>query len=156
MLARYGQQRYHSMTEARQQMSFSKVSRSKASAPKRCSLPPTSEVFEQNVARAHLQVAIWLHALDPNPPVLDPTSCGWSQEEGVLSPTTVPPDTSLAPTGLLKLIKCSCRSEMPCSTNKCSCNSSDMACTPFCACQGGQACQNESGKYVLHDEDEED
>ena len=151
MLACYGQQRC-------QQMWFSKVSRSKASAPKLCSLPPTSEAFEQNVATAHLQVAIWLHALDPNPPVLDPTSYGWSQEEGsiALSPTTVPPDTSLAPNGLLKLIKCSCRSEMPCSMNKCSYNSSDMACTPFCACQGGQACQNESGKYVLHDEDEED
>ena len=137
MLACYGQQRCHSMMEARQQMWFSKVSRSKASTPKLCSLPPTSEVFEQNVARTHLQVAIWLHAFDPNRPVLDPTSYGWSQEGSTaLSPTTVPPDTSLAPTGLLKLIKCSCRSEMPCSTNKCSCNSSD--------------------KYVLHDEDEED
>ncbi|KAI0233572.1 Peroxisomal targeting signal 2 receptor [Lamellibrachia satsuma] len=42
---------------------------------------------------------------------------GWSQEEEstVLSPTTVPPDTSLAPTGLLKLLKCSYRSEMPCT-----------------------------------------
>ena len=73
MLVCYGQQRCHSMTEARQQMWFSKESRSKASAPKLRSLPPTSEAFEQNVARAHLQVAIWLHALDPNPPVLDPT-----------------------------------------------------------------------------------
>ena len=93
MLACYGQQRCHSMTEARQQMWFSKVSRSKASAPKLCSLPSTIEAFEQNVARAHLQVAIWLHALDPNPPVLDPTSCCWSHEEGstALSPTTVPP-----------------------------------------------------------------
>ena len=139
-------------------MWFSILSRSKATTLKLCSLPPTSEAFEQNVARAHLQVAIWLHALDPNPPVSDPTSYGQSQEEGstALSPTTVPLDTSLAPTGLLKLMKCSCRRDMPCSTNKCSCNSSDMACTPFCACQGGQVCQNESGKYVLHDEDEED
>ena len=156
MLACCGQQRCHS--EARQQMWFSKVSRINASAPKLCSLLPTNKAFEQNVARAHLQVAIWLQALDPNPPVLDPTSYGWSQKEGstALSSTTVPADTSLAPTELLKLIKCSCRSEMPCSTNKCSCNSSDMACTPFCSCQGEQACQNESGKYVLHDEDEED
>ena len=92
MLVCYGQQRCLSMTEARQQMWFSKVSRSMASAPKLCSLPPTSEAFEQNVARAHLQVAIWLHALDPNPPVLDPTYYGWSQAEGstALSPTTVP------------------------------------------------------------------
>ena len=107
MLACYGQQRCHLTMEVRQQMWFSKVSRSKASAPKLCSLPPTSE-------------AIWLHALDPNPPVLDPTSYGWSQEEGstALHRTTVPPDTSLTPTGLLKLIKCSCQSEMPCSMNK--------------------------------------
>ena len=77
MLACYGQQRCHSMMEACQQMWFSKVSRSKASAPKLCSLPPTSEAFEQNVARVHLQVAIWFHALDPNPPVLDPTPYGW-------------------------------------------------------------------------------
>ena len=129
-------------------MWFSKVSRNKASVPNLCSLPSTSEAFEQNVARAHLQVTIWLHAFGPNPPVLDPTSYGWSQEEGSteLSPTTVPSDTSLAPTVLLKLTKCSCRSEMPRSTNKCSCNSSDMACTSSYACQGGQACQNESGK----------
>ena len=95
MLAFYGQQRCHSMTEARQQMWFSKLSRSKSSARKLCSLPPTSEAFEQNVARTHLQVAIWLHTLDLNPPVLDPTSYGWSQEEGstALSPTTVPPQT---------------------------------------------------------------
>ena len=92
MLTCYGRQRCHSMTEARQQMWFSKVGRSKASAPKLCSLPPTSEAFAHNVARAHLQVAIWLHALDPNPLVLDRTSYGWSHEEGstALSPTTVP------------------------------------------------------------------
>ena len=97
MLACYGQPRCHSMMEARQQMWFSKVSRSKASAPKLCSLPPTSEAFEQNVARAHLQVAIWLHALYPNPPILDPTSYGWSQEEEstALSSTTVPPPRHL-------------------------------------------------------------
>ena len=127
-------------------MWFSKVSRSKDTAPNLCSLPPTSEAFEQNVARAHLQfVAIWLHALDPNTPVLDPTYYGWSQEERstALSPTTVP-QTSLAPTGLLKLIKCSCRSEMPCNTNKCSCNSSDMACTQFCACQCGLVVESNS------------
>ena len=95
MLACYGQQRYHSIMEARQQMWFCKVSRSKVSAPKLYSLPPTTEAFEQNVARAHLQVVIWFHALDPNPRVLDPTSYGWSQEEGstALSPTTVPPQT---------------------------------------------------------------
>ena len=104
MLVCYGQQRCHSMKQARQQMWFSKVRRSKASAPKLCSLPPTSEAFEQNVARAHLQVAIWVHALDPNPPVLDPTSYNWSQEEGstALSSTTAPPRHLVSPNWVAK------------------------------------------------------
>ena len=51
--------------------------------------------------RAHLQVAIWLQALDPNPAVLDPTSYGWSQEEGstALSPTTGVKEREVGETG---------------------------------------------------------
>ena len=46
------------MTEARQKMWAKKVSQSVASAPKLSSLPPTTESFAQNAARAHLQVAV--------------------------------------------------------------------------------------------------
>ena len=82
MLAWYGQSNCSSFTAAPQKVWGLKVGRSKASAPKLCSLPPTSEVFKENVARAPLQVAVWLHALNPNPPVLKPTDFGWSKEEG--------------------------------------------------------------------------
>jgi len=54
-----------------------------------------------------------------------------------VSPTIVPV-ILLAPTGLLKLIKCSCRSEMPCKTNQCT--------LLFCACQGWYAWKNETVK----------
>ncbi|KAG1683695.1 hypothetical protein GQR58_009834 [Nymphon striatum] len=76
-------------------------------APKLCALPPTTEAFKENVARVHLQVAIWLHALDQDPPSLEPNEHGWSQEEGsnVHNPITVPADILLAPPELLKLIK---------------------------------------------------
>ncbi|KAG1660059.1 Down syndrome cell adhesion molecule-like protein Dscam2 [Nymphon striatum] len=78
-------------------------------APKLCALPPTTEAFKENVARVHLQVAIWLHALDQDPPSLELNEHGWSQEEGsnVHNPITVPADILLAPPELLKLIKCS-------------------------------------------------
>ena len=58
ILACYGQTKCMTMTEARQKMWAKKVSRSNASAPKFSSLPPTTESFAQNAARANLQVAV--------------------------------------------------------------------------------------------------
>ena len=77
------------------------------------SLLPTNEAFNENVARAHLQVTVWRNALQPDPPAIDPTAFGWSLEEAskTLIPTTLPSDTPLAPDDLLKLVRCSCSSE---------------------------------------------
>ena len=47
MRACYGQSNCSSFTEARQKVWALKVCRSKASAPKLCSLPPTSEAFKR-------------------------------------------------------------------------------------------------------------
>ena len=67
---------------------------------------------------AHLQVAIWRH-LEPDPPSLQPTSYGWEQDcSNSLMPTTIPEGTLLAPVQLLKLIRCSCESDMPCTKTK--------------------------------------
>jgi len=63
ILACYGQTKCTSLTEARQKMWVSKVGRSVAGAPKLATLPPTNEAFKENVARAHLQVAVWRNAL---------------------------------------------------------------------------------------------
>ena len=82
MLAYYGQSTCKSMREAHKKLWSSKLSRSNVSAPKLCSLPPTTEAFAENVARAHLQLAVWKMALEPTPPGLDPVANGWSQTEG--------------------------------------------------------------------------
>ena len=122
MLACYGQSQCSSMTEARLKVWTSKVGRSIAGAPKLATLPPTNGAFGENVARAHLQVAIWRHALDSDPPSLQPTSYGWEQEHSnSLMPTTVPEGALLAPVQLLKLIRCSCESDTPCKTRWCGC-----------------------------------
>ena len=68
MLSCYGHPECSSLTDARQKIWSLKVSRSIGAAPKLQSLPPTNEAFTENVARAHLQVAIWKQALELNPP----------------------------------------------------------------------------------------
>ncbi len=159
ILACYNQSGSTSMTEARQKVWSNKVGGKKAGAPKLCSLPPTNEACMQNILRAHLQVAIWRHSLEPNPPDLDPTLYGWSREENSmsLSPNTVSEGTPLAPTDLLKLIRCSCSAEFACSQKKCGCNGSGLACTVFCSCGGSQACFNENTKHAeAHNQDNED
>ena len=129
ILACYGQTKCTSLTGARHKMWANKVGQSVAGAPKLASPPPINEAFNENVARAHLQMAVWRNALQPDPPAIDPTSIGWSLEEGsnTLIPTTLPGDTPLAPDYLLKLMRCSCSSEIPCKTQRCGCSSASLA-----------------------------
>ena len=77
ILACYGQTKCPSLTGARQKKWANKVGQSVAGAPKLASLPPTNEAFNENVARAHLHVAVWRNALQPDQPAIDPTAFGW-------------------------------------------------------------------------------
>ncbi len=91
-------------------------------------------------------------------PSLDPTANGWSWENGSnsFSPKTVPDDIPLVPVELLKLIKCSCVSELSSNTQLCGCNTANLACPVFCACQGGQGCFNEKTKQAIQTDDDDD
>ena len=149
ILACYGQSKCTSLTGERQKMWANKVYQSVAGAPKLASLPSTNEAFNENVARAHLQLAVWRNALQPDPPTIDPTAFGWSLAEGskTLIPTTLPSDTPLASDDSLKLLRCSCSSETPWKIHRSGCSSASLACSVFCACQGGQGCSmKEQGK----------
>ena len=53
----YGMKNFSSMTGCRQRVWAQKTG--KATAPRLCSLPPTTESFHENVLRAHLQVENW-------------------------------------------------------------------------------------------------
>lgn len=147
------------MTEARIKTWLTKTGRKSVSKiPKLCSLPPTSEVFEENVKRAHFQCAIWRKALQ-EPPNLDPTTYGWFRDENTksLQPIMFPTSKSPAPDYILKLVCCSCASETPCSSTKCGCVAANLACTAFCHCQGSSVCRNEQTKAVEEsDNDDED
>ena len=141
ILACYGENT-DSASEARYNLWMKKVSRNIANAPKLQSLPPTDEALFQNIARAHIQVAVWRNSHEPHPPALDPSSYGWYMKDGSLAAVMIPPNTLLAPDTLLKIIKCSCKGEKPCSRQRCSCNISGMTCTFFCNCKGEDECWN--------------
>ena len=132
-----------SMTECRQQLWAQKIGKSTA-APKLCGLPPTTESFEQNVYKAHFQVAQWYSALSGNPPPLNAVDYGWEADEAnkCLIPRNMAEGVPYAPEQILKLVKCGCVSERPCKGANCGCMGHQLPCNMFCACGGGRACLN--------------
>jgi len=140
------------MTECRQQLWTQKIEKSTA-APKLCFLPPTTEAFEQNVYRAHFQVAQWYSAMSGDPPPLNAVDYGWEADEAnkCLIPRNMAEGVPYAPEQILKLVKCGCVSERPCKWANCGCMGHKLPCTMFCACGGGRACLN---AFSIEDADE--
>ena len=84
--------------------------------PKLKSLAPTSEAFAENVKHTYLQASIWMAALEPNPPAMEPFEYGWLKDEHfkALQPLMFPSETQIAPPDVLKMIQCSCAGDQPC------------------------------------------
>ena len=87
----------------------------------------------ENVKRSHLQVCIWKSALDQDPSNLDCTQYVWEKFLCTKSmlPTTVPANVQFA-NYILKLIPCTCTSEMQCTSLRCGYNNPKIACLLFC------------------------
>ena len=96
-------------------------------------LPPTTEVFTENVRRAHLQTFLWKNALQFDLQKLELTDYGWLKEQSTksLQPTTVPSDTLLAPSKILQMIRCTRSSKTLCNSSRCGCNHAKLACTMY-------------------------
>ena len=69
-----------SMTDCRQRQWAHITGKLNASAPKLCTLPPTTEAFMENVKRAHHQVAQWMSTPSGDPPPMDARSYGWEED----------------------------------------------------------------------------
>ena len=139
-----GQTNCDTMSEARVKVWLSKTGKGSSSTPKLCTLPPTTEAFEENVKRAHHQALIWQSLQVHNPPELDSTEYGWVKDDQnkSLQPVILPDEVKLAPEMIRRLNRCGCHSSAPCSSRACSCNSANMKCTIFCVCYN-QGCCNQ-------------
>ena len=152
------QHQCNQMTEARIKAWSTKTGKARKTAPTLASLPPTTESFTENVKRAHLQAIHWNSVLSADPPSLDPTVYGWERDEKTksLSPVGIPPHKSAAPKEVLDMIKCSCRSQLPCTTNRCKCSAANLPCTILCHCQGNnEVCCNEHTHHAQSASDDE-
>ena len=158
MAACYGSKKNESMSDVRIDVWSTKMGRKNVTtAPQLKNLPPTTEAFQMNVRRAHIQTAIWKAAAEADPPAMDPTLYGWKREEASRSlvPVLLPPNVALAPSYILEIIRCGCSSERPCFTAQCRCTAAKLPCTIFCTCRGDWACNNDRNKTVDATDDED-
>ena len=105
-------------------------------APDLASIPPTKEVFRQNVLRAHYQAMLWNDALSLSPPPLDPCEYGWYKDTATktLLPIIMPSGCNPVPPQVLKIFNCKYSSSKPSSTKSCLCAAKKLSCSIFCAC----------------------
>ena len=97
--------------------------------------------------------AIFDRYLQKDPPDLPPTEYGWEKDEATkaLVPVTVAQGVELAPADVLRLTRCGCASDQPCSNGRCTCTTAQLSCTTFCACHGDEECCNKWTKTASTD-----
>lgn len=157
MLSCYGHSGCASMTDARQKVWKTKVSRTICSALNLCSLPRTNEAFKENVLRAHMQVAMWKTSDKSEPAAPDPLQhgSGWILDTctGCLVARGGGDNELLAPEEIKKFIKCSYESKQPCKTKRYGCTTTNVPCTEFFPCQRADGvCCNELNYFTELDD----
>lgn len=99
-------------------------------------LPPTSAAAKYHSLRVYLQVQEWAGT------VLEPQDWGWKTAGDNLVPCTT--DLPPAPSKLLSVIRCNCKSD--CDTKRCSCRKHGLDCSSVCGECHGLECSN---AYVM-------
>ena len=107
---------------------FSKYSYSK--------LPLTMSALKYRIFRVHYAALILKNCTSSIQNLPDPCGFGWELDNGNLVPVLT--DDLPAPTGLIELSMCSCKTG--CSSGRCTCKKNNLLCTEMC--KGSDACEN--------------
>lgn len=99
-------------------------------------LPPTFSALKYRIFRAHYVALVLKRCCEPFQNLPDATGYGWEIENETLVPILT--DELPAPTGLIELSMCSCKTN--CETNRCSCKKNSLVCTEMCKCS--DTCNN--------------
>ena len=130
-----------------------------ASAPKLCTLPPTTEGHLQNTLRAHHHLYNWYSAMDIDPPDIDSFEYGYEADHKIktVTPRPLTEGVRVAPDEILeKKNRCGCAAAQPCKGGKCTCHNRKKPCTMFCGCSDGDNCCNPFKKQRKAHSDSED
>jgi len=108
-------------------------------------LPPTERAAYYHCLRVHLQVIVWT---TPGCKATEPSEWGWKMEGGRLTPIAT--DLEPAPSDLLKVIRCNCKSSVAnqCFTNLCTCRKNGLHCITACGHCHGDSCWNISPQLL--------
>lgn len=101
-------------------------------------LPPTESAAINHSLRVHQQTVTWETLAITTP---DPSQWGWKKENEYLTP--IQTDDNVAPSDLLKFIRCDCKSlNNMCSSNLCTCKRYGLRCVAACGKCRGEICEN--------------
>ena len=98
-------------------------------------LPPTTNAAHFHSLRAHMQIVTWESLGSIH---LDPTVWGWLHKNDSFSPVVM--TSAVAPDGLLKFVRCSCKSD--CKSAHCTCRKHGVKCVAACKSCHGLDCLN--------------
>jgi hypothetical protein len=97
--------------------------KTRTKAPNLMSLQSSREAFKENIKWAHIQIGIWILAIDSEPSALDPAEYGWERDEYTrcMIPLTLLPNLVVVPPEVLDMIKIGSTTDTPCLTPMCGC-----------------------------------
>lgn len=110
-------------------------------------LPPTSSAAKFHSQRVYYQVQLWQGNTQ-----LDACQWGWELRDGRLA--AIMTDLQAAPTSLLEVIRCNCKTD--CKTLRCSCRKHNLDCSSACGECQGISCTNCSVNIPTLDDDDQD
>jgi len=108
----------------------------------------TASATQYHSLRVYFQVQQWLGLSDTS---LQPQCWGWKLSSGKLFPVYM--DKAPAPSELLQIVRCSCKSD--CSSMKCTCKKNGLDCSPACKECKGASCSNTRIETRQDDNDRE-
>ena len=116
-------------------------------------LPPTQDALRKHVQRANYQAFVWKNALEAMPNITGPNGHGWiASRDGHLEVDWM--DQKPAPTDLLELVSCLCRTV--CTTGRCSCSKAALSCTDACLCVNCESGQKDVEDLDSNGDDDAD
>ena len=114
-------------------------------------LPPTMSALKYRIFRAHYAALILKKCTSSIQNLPDPCGFGWELNNGNLVPIMI--DDLPAPTGLIELNMCSCKTG--CSSGRCTCKKKNMLCTEMYSCSHAYEnsdCKEKEDIYESEDE----
>ena len=102
-------------------------------------LPPTQSTLKSAILRAHYQTMTWIMANSADQNLPPPDQYGYQIDGNNYTAMTTP--LSPAPSAIIHLIKCGCKSSH-CRTNQCKCRRNSLQCTELCDCSESDDCLN--------------